>query len=111
MNINKLTKAQLIEHVQQVEETKYDNLKVATGMPYNTDEDWIAYIQKLQDLNAERLVDCENLVKLVEVFMNHLIIRQSCIYIHKPKLPIINISQNIKKLFFWYKYNFIIDRV
>ena len=66
MNINKLTKAQLIEHVQQVEETKYDNLKVATGMPYNTDEDWIAYIQKLQDLNAERLVDCENLVKLVE---------------------------------------------
>ena len=67
MNINKLTKSQLIEYVQAVEETKYEKLKLATGMPYNTDEDWTAYILKLQDLNAERLVDCENLMKLVEI--------------------------------------------
>jgi len=63
----KLTKAQLIDKLQEVEETKYDLLKTETGMPYNTDQEWADYIKKLQDLNAERLTDCQNLMKLLEM--------------------------------------------
>ena len=62
----KLTKAQLIDKLQEVEETKYDLLKTETGMVYNTDQEWVDYIKKLQDLNAERLTDCQNLMKLLE---------------------------------------------
>ena len=62
----KLTKSQLIDKLQEVEETKYDLLKTETGMPYNTDQEWVDYIKKLQDLNAERLTDCQNLMKLLE---------------------------------------------
>ena len=63
----KLTKAQLIDKLQEVEETKYDLLKTETGMPFNTDEEWVDYIKRLQELNAERLTDCQNLMKLLEV--------------------------------------------
>ena len=63
----KLTKAQLIDKLQEVEETKYDLLKTETGMVYNTDQEWADYIKKLQDLNAERLTDCQNLMKLLEM--------------------------------------------
>jgi len=66
-DLSKLTKAQLIAHVQEVEETKYDLLKTKTGMPYNDDQEWVDYIKKLQDLNAERLTDCQNLMKLLEM--------------------------------------------
>ena len=63
----KLTKAQLIDKLQEVEETKYDLLKTETGMPFQTDQEWVDYIKKLQDLNAERLTDCQNLMKLLEM--------------------------------------------
>ena len=63
----KLTKAQLIDKIQEVEETKYDLLKTETGMPFNTDQEWVDYIKKLQDLNAERLTDCQNLMELLRV--------------------------------------------
>ena len=62
----KLTKSQLIDKLQEVEETKYDLLKTETGMPYNTDQEWVDYIKKLQELNAERLTDCQNFMKLLE---------------------------------------------
>ena len=62
----KLTKAQLVDKLQEVEETKYDLLKTETGMPFQTDQEWVDYIKKLQDLNAERLTDCQNLMKLLE---------------------------------------------
>jgi len=63
----KLTKAQLVDKLQEVEETKYDLLKTETGMPFQTDQEWVDYIKKLQDLNAERLTDCQNLMKLLEM--------------------------------------------
>tara|TARA_R110000751_G_C13436758_1_gene442341 strand:- start:113 stop:355 length:243 start_codon:yes stop_codon:yes gene_type:complete len=63
----KLTKAQLIDKLQEVEETKYDLLKTETGMPFNTDEEWVDYIKRLQELNAERLTDCQNLLELLRV--------------------------------------------
>ena len=63
----KLTKAQLIDKIQEVEESKYDLLKTETGMPFNTDEEWVDYIKRLQELNAERLTDCQNLLELLRV--------------------------------------------
>ena len=46
--ISKLTKAQLIDIIQQQEENKYAVLKEELGLPYNTDEEWVDYIKKLQ---------------------------------------------------------------
>ena len=61
-----LTKKQLMDKIQEQEETKYDLLKTETGMPYNTDEEWVNYIKKLQDLNSQRLNDCEELTKALQ---------------------------------------------
>jgi hypothetical protein len=52
--LSKLTKAQLIDLIQQQEEDKYAVLKEELGLPYNTDEEWIEYIKSKQ--NCE---DCE----------------------------------------------------
>ena len=41
----KLTKAQLIDIIQQQEEEKYAVLKEELGLPYNTDEEWVEYIK------------------------------------------------------------------
>ena len=71
-DLTKLTKPKLIEYVQEIEENKYLQMKLATGMPYDTEEEWIEYVKKLQDLNAERLTDCQNLIKLVEESRNQL---------------------------------------
>jgi|TARA_R100000306_G_scaffold45628_1_gene43518 hypothetical protein len=46
--ISKLTKAQLIDIIQQQEENKYAVLKEELGLPYNTDEEWVDYIKGLQ---------------------------------------------------------------
>ena len=62
----KLKKAELIDHIQEIEENKYLQMKLATGMPYDTEEEWIEYVKRLQDLNAERLTDCEKLIALVK---------------------------------------------
>jgi len=43
--LSKLTKAQLIDLIQQQEEDKYAVLKEELGLPYNTDEEWVEYIQ------------------------------------------------------------------
>tara|TARA_S200002703_G_scaffold127821_1_gene114504 strand:+ start:377 stop:598 length:222 start_codon:yes stop_codon:yes gene_type:complete len=43
--LSKLTKAQLIDLIQQQEEDKYAVLKEELGLPYDTDEEWIEYIQ------------------------------------------------------------------
>lgn len=47
--LSKLTKAQLIDIIQQQEENKFDELKEAFGLPYQTDEEWIDYIKRTQD--------------------------------------------------------------
>jgi hypothetical protein len=67
-NIFSLTKKQLIDTIQEQEETKFDLFKTETGMPYNTDEEWVNYIKKIQDLNAERLKDCEELTNQLTAF-------------------------------------------
>jgi len=53
----KLTKAQLVDIIEQQEEEKYAVLKEELGLPYNTDEEWVDYIKSKSDLcvNCERL--------------------------------------------------------
>lgn len=63
-DLTKLTKAQLINFIQEKEEYNFENFKEEFGLPYNTEEEWIDYIKKIQTLNAERLNDCEELIKL-----------------------------------------------
>ena len=60
--LSKLTKAQLIDLIQQQEEDKYAVLKEELGLPYNTDEEWIEYI-KSKDQVCEK---CEQYEKDIE---------------------------------------------
>lgn len=55
--LSKLTKAQLIDIIEQQEEEKYAVLKEELGLPYNTDEEWIEYISSKSNLcaNCERI--------------------------------------------------------
>ena len=55
--LSKLTKAQLIDIIQQQEEEKYAVLKEELGLPYNTDEEWVDYIKSKSGLcaNCERI--------------------------------------------------------
>lgn len=65
-SITKLTKAQLIQLIEEYEDNKFDSFKEELGMPYTDDEDWINYIKNLQSLNAERLNDVQELTNLLE---------------------------------------------
>ena len=47
-DLTKLTKAQLIDIIQKQEEEKFAVLKEETGLPYDTDEEWIGYINNLR---------------------------------------------------------------
>ena len=47
-DLTKLTKAQLIDIIQKQEEEKFAVLKEETGLPYDTDEEWISYINNLR---------------------------------------------------------------
>ena len=60
--LSKLTKAQLIDLIQQQEEDKFAVLKEELGLPYDTDEEWIEYI-KSKDQVCER---CEQYEKDIE---------------------------------------------
>ena len=64
-SLDKFTKAQLIDLIQQQEEDKYAVLKEELGLPYQTDEEWIEYITKLQK-NAREVsaAVCEELEHL-----------------------------------------------
>ena len=64
-SLEKFTKAQLIDLIQQQEEDKYAVLKEELGLPYQTDEEWIEYIAKLQK-NAREVsaAVCEELENL-----------------------------------------------
>ena len=46
-SLEKFTKAQLIDLIQQQEEDKYAVLKEELGLPYHTDEEWVEYIKNL----------------------------------------------------------------
>ena len=67
MSLQKMTKAKLIEYIQELEESRFEVLKEETGLPYNDDEEWVDYIQNLQTLNAERLNEVEQLTELLRV--------------------------------------------
>ena len=67
MNLTGLTKQKLIEYIEGMEETRFDNFKLQLGLPYDDEEAWIKYIKQLQELNAERLKDCEELTELLKV--------------------------------------------
>tara|TARA_R110000803_G_scaffold65563_2_gene126733 strand:- start:5120 stop:5356 length:237 start_codon:yes stop_codon:yes gene_type:complete len=65
-DLTKLTKAQLITLIQEKEEYNFENFKEEFNLEYNTEQEWIDYIKKIQTLNIERLNDCEELIKLRE---------------------------------------------
>ena len=64
-DITKLKKAELIDIISQYEENKYQVLKEELGLPYDDDEEWVSYIKKIQDQNAERLNDCNELLAVI----------------------------------------------
>jgi len=66
MNLSTLTKAKLIEYIEGMEETRFDNFKLQLGLPYDDENTWIEYIKSIQSLNAERLEDCEKLTELLK---------------------------------------------
>lgn len=70
-NINKLKKTELIDIITQYEENKFNRLKEELGLPYNDEEEWISYIKKIQNLNAERLTDCNDLLQVVEGYKHY----------------------------------------
>ena len=47
-DIAKLTKAQLINIIEESEENKFGYFKSELGLPYHTEDDWIDYIKSLQ---------------------------------------------------------------
>ena len=52
-DLTKLTKAQLIGVIEEQEENKFDNFKVAFGVPYNTDEEWIDFFKSIQESSSK----------------------------------------------------------
>lgn len=69
-DITKLKKTELIDIICKYEENKFGVLKSELGLPYDDDEEWIEYIKKLQDLNAERLNDCNKFMEIISGFQN-----------------------------------------
>ena len=63
MSLTKLTKAQLIDLIEENEENKFDNFKTIFGLPYQTEDDWIDYIKSIQDTNAKLLNDVSELTE------------------------------------------------
>lgn len=47
-DISKLTKAQLINIIEESEDNKFESFKTELGLPYDTDDDWIDFIKSLQ---------------------------------------------------------------
>ena len=71
-DLSKLTKAQLIDLIQQQEEDKFAVLKEELGLPYETDEEWVEYIKKIQELNAERCNDVNQLTDELQAYVKGL---------------------------------------
>tara|TARA_R110000822_G_scaffold20157_5_gene64927 strand:+ start:343 stop:579 length:237 start_codon:yes stop_codon:yes gene_type:complete len=63
-DLTKFTKAQLITLIQEKEEYNFENFKEELNLEYNTENEWIDYIKKIQTLNAERLNDSIELLKI-----------------------------------------------
>ena len=63
-DLTKFTKAQLITLIQEKEEYNFDNFKEELNLDYDTETEWIDYIKKIQTINAERLNDSVELLKI-----------------------------------------------
>ena len=50
-DLTKLTKAQLIDVIQQQEENKWNNFKKEFGVTYNIEEEWIDFFKSIQKKN------------------------------------------------------------
>jgi len=64
--LKSMKKAELIDYIQGLEETRFENFKLQLGLPYDDEETWITYIKKIQNLNAERLDDCNKFMELLK---------------------------------------------
>ena len=71
-DITKLKKTELIDIIAKYEENKFQVLKSELGLPYDDDEEWIEYIKKLQDLNAERLNDCNKFLEIIQGYKSYI---------------------------------------
>lgn len=70
-DLTKLTKAQLINLLQETKspngekkDFNFDKFKEQLNLEYETEQEYIDYIKKIQDLNAERLNDLEKLISI-----------------------------------------------
>jgi hypothetical protein len=63
-DLTKLTKAQLINLLQEKKDFNFDKFKEQLNLEYETEQEYIDYIKKIQDLNAERLNDLEKLISI-----------------------------------------------
>eukprot|EP01044_Picomonas_judraskeda_P006584 COSAG03_NODE_663_length_6389_cov_11.967727_6_plen_79_part_00 len=63
-DLTKLTKAQLINLIQEKKDFNFDKFKEQLNLEYETEQEYIDYIKKIQDLNAERLNDLETLISI-----------------------------------------------
>jgi hypothetical protein len=61
-----MKKQELLDYIEGLEETRFENFKIQLGLPYDDEEAWIEYIKKLQDINAERLNDCNKFMELLK---------------------------------------------
>jgi hypothetical protein len=52
-DLTKLTKAQLIDVIQQQEENKWNNFKKEFGVTYNIEEEWIDFFKSIQKKTEE----------------------------------------------------------
>ncbi len=66
MSLKSMKKQELLDYIEGLEETRFENFKIQLGLPYDDEEAWIEYIKKLQDINAERLNDCNKFMELLK---------------------------------------------
>lgn len=66
MSLKSMKKQELLDYIEGLEETRFENFKLQLGLPYDDEEEWIKYIKKLQEINAERLNDCNKFMELLK---------------------------------------------
>ena len=65
-SLKSMKKQELLNYIEGLEETRFENFKLQLGLPYDDEETWIEYIKKLQSINAERLNDCNKFMELLK---------------------------------------------
>lgn len=70
VGLTKMTKQDLIEYIEGLEDTRFENFKLQLGLPYDNEGEWIKYIKDIQEKNAERLKDVAELTEILKT-QNH----------------------------------------